>query len=87
MLQPCCNNSYISGILYTVWFKNSTGRKRKIAITNTIDMAFKEINSFLKQNNYIPPYLRAWKIDDNTIKVDVGSHTRFFHIKDSYKNK
>ncbi len=71
--------------LYTVFFKNSTGHKRKIATVDTYEEALATINNFLKERNYTSYLKRAWKIDEETTKVDVGSHTAFFYIKEVNK--
>lgn len=68
--------------MYTVFFKNSTGHKRKIATADTYKAALRAINNFLKERNYTSYLKRAWKIDEETTKVDVGSHTEFFYIKE-----
>ena len=63
-----------------ITFENSKGEERLIGETNNINEAYKKIFSFLKKKNYKSYYTRQWQIDDNTIKIDVGSHTEFFYL-------
>lgn len=69
--------------MYTVFFKNSIGHKRKITTADTYEAALAAINDFLKERNYTSYLKRVWKIDEKTTKVDVGSHTEFFYIKEA----
>ena len=68
--------------MLNVMFENSTGQKRIIETAETNDEAFKVINDFLTDHNYKSYYQRAWKKDDKTTVVDVGSHTEFFYIQE-----
>ena len=64
-------------------FENSTGQLRIIGTAETNDEAFKVINDFLTDHNYKSYYQRAWKKDDKTTVVDVGSHTECFYIQET----
>lgn len=68
--------------MYKVMFENCLGKKRTLAVVNTMELANKTICDFLKEKDFKSYYQRRWKIDDKTIKVDVGSHTEFFEIID-----
>ena len=57
---------------------------RDIAESSTLKQAFQNIQSFLKDKRYTPPYFRHW-MEDGVITIDVGSHTEFFKIYECSK--
>lgn len=63
-----------------VKFRNSRDELRTIGKANTREEAFKVIDKFLEEHNFISYYKRTWKPTENETIVDVGSHTEFFHI-------
>lgn len=65
-----------------VLFQNSNNETRVIGSATTQSEAFKVINAFLAEHNYISYYKRTWKPDEKTTYVDVGSHTEKFIIKE-----
>ena len=67
--------------MLNVMFKNCKGQSRTIGTVENEESAFKVINGFLDDHNYKSYYQRAWKKDDKTTVVDVGSHTEFFYIQ------
>ena len=69
--------------MLNVLFENSKGQKRIIGTVENEESAFKVINDFLDDHNYKSYYQRAWKKDDKTTVVDVGSHTEFFYIQET----
>ncbi len=71
--------------LYTVSFKNFVGHKCKIVTVDTYEAALAVINDFLNERNYTSYLKRTWKLNENTTKVDVGSHIVFFYIKEVKK--
>lgn len=68
--------------MLNVIFKNSEGKKRIIGTIGSESGAFNLINNFLAEHNYKSYYKRAWKIDDKTTVVDVGSWTEKFYIQE-----
>ncbi len=69
--------------MLNVIFENSEGKKRIIGAAGTESGAFKLINNFLAEHNYKSYYKRTWKIDDNTMAVDVGSWSERFYIQET----
>lgn len=68
--------------MFEVYFVDSLGNKRLLSYDLVSDReAHKIISDFLKEKNYKAPYFREWK-EENTIIVDVGSHSEFFQIVD-----
>ena len=68
--------------MLNVMFENFKGQKRIIGTAETESGAFKLINNFLAEHNYKSYYKRTWKIDDNTMAVDVGSWSERFYIQE-----
>lgn len=64
-----------------VYFKNSQGIERLIGTAETEEDCFKIIFKFLDDHNYKSYYQRVWRTDKGK-KVDVGSHTEFFYIRE-----
>lgn len=68
--------------MYNILFKNSEGKKKIIGTTGSESGAFNLINNFLAEHNYKSYYKRAWKTDDKTMAVDVGSWAERFYIQE-----
>lgn len=64
-----------------VIFQNSLGKERVIAEVETKGQAITTINKFLEEHNYTSYYTREW-IENGRTKIDVGSHTEFFFLKE-----
>lgn len=62
-----------------VLFVNSQKQKREIAQVEGMNQAYEEIKKFCGERNFEVHYLRVWQ-RDGIMKVDVGSHSEFFHI-------
>ena len=60
------------------------GKKNNRIISNplTKEEAIKDINKFCSDRNFKIYYIRYWKIDEYTIKFDVGSWSEFFLLED-----
>lgn len=65
-----------------LYFQNHFGQKKFIESVDSLEGAFKEIENFLKKRNYKSHYSRYWIEENGNIKIDVGSHSEFFIIKD-----
>lgn len=65
-----------------ILFQNSDNKTRVIGSANTQSEAFKVIDDFLAEHNYISYYKRTRKTDEKTTYVDVGSYTEKFIIKE-----
>ena len=65
-----------------VIFSNCKDETRKIG--NEVEnrkQAIKEIDKFLKDNNFKSYYMRTWfNVERNQYVIDVGSHTEFFYV-------
>ena len=68
--------------MLNVIFENSKGKKRIIGTAGSESGAFNLINNFLAEYNYKSCYKRAWKTDDKTTVVDVGSWAERFYIQE-----
>lgn len=64
---------------YTVKFKNSEGKVRKIGEADNKNEVYSIVNKFMEDRNFKSYYIRTWVADGKTI-MDVGSHTEFFHV-------
>lgn len=64
-----------------VYFENSNGTKREIGRAPTEQAARKIVQDFLALYNYKSYYTREWK-EEGELKIDVGSWSEFFYIKD-----
>lgn len=64
-----------------VYFENSNGTKREIGRAPTEQAARKIVQDFLALHNYKSYYTREWK-EEGELKIDVGSWSEFFYIKD-----
>ena len=63
-----------------LYFKNSKGEERLIAIVQEGQEAFKEIQNFLDEHNFKSYYMRTWVDSDGFKWVDVGLHSEFFKL-------
>lgn len=52
-----------------------------IAEVETKGQAITTINKFLEEHNYTSYYTREW-VENGRTKIDVGSHTEFFYLKE-----
>lgn len=66
--------------MFVVYFENSKGEKRKIGNGKTEQEARTAINSFLNKRAYKSYYWNVCKIDEKTVRIDVGSWSEFFYI-------
>jgi hypothetical protein len=64
-----------------LYFRHSDRRTTLLSEPETIDEAFVAINKFLKDHNFKSYYKRVCGTDDDSIWIDVGSHSEFFIIK------
>ena len=77
---------------YVVKFKNSMGNLRRIgqlradSEDDAVFKAMEKIKTFCDDRSYRIPYTRYWKQGD-TIIFDVGSHTEFFHLLPTEKDR
>lgn len=67
--------------LYNVEFQHRIGEFTLIGCAISIESARRVISDFLDGHEYTAPYWRESHYPDY-IKVDVGSHTEFFRIKE-----
>lgn len=65
-----------------LYFENSFGQEREIAVVADRDAAMKEIQKFLDAHNYKSYYTRFWTRNGVTT-FDVGSHTEFFKLREN----
>lgn len=72
-----------------LFFKQYNGENRFLSNVESIEEAFVLINRFLLDHNFKSYYKRVCGTNENSIWVDVGSHTEFFVITgvtfDDYK--
>ena len=64
--------------LIRVYFRDSNYKKRLLAKVKTEEDAFKVVNDFCKERNYICHYMRSWFDDEGRRWIDVGSWSEFF---------
>ena len=70
-----------------LYFENSRGQRRLIAIPKTTDETYSVIRDFCNERNFEIYYVRTWVNSNNEKYYDVGSHTEFFiEIDDNDKN-
>lgn len=62
-----------------LYFENSQGTERIIAIVQDENEAMNEINKFCGARNFKIYYVRTW-MENGRKTYDVGSHTEFFHL-------
>ena len=60
---------------------HSDGKNTLISEVNTWQQAVKCMNNYLKEINFKSYYMRFW-IENNTLVIDYGLHSNFFHISD-----
>lgn len=63
-----------------LFFEDSSGNMRKL-MAGSMEECYEGINKFLDEHHYKSYYQNITKFDDGSRRVDVGSHTEFFHIK------
>ena len=63
-----------------LYFKDSQGKERLVAESDTVGAIHKEIKRFLDEHGFISYYSRSWETDGR-IKIDVGSWSEFFFIE------
>lgn len=63
-----------------LYFENSQVEERLIAECETVKAVNEEIKRFLEEHNYKSYYSRSWG-DEESVTIDVGSHSEFFKIK------
>lgn len=72
-----------------LFFKQCNGENRFLSNVESIKEAFVLINQFLSDHNFRSYYKRVCGTNENSIWIDVGSHTEFFIITgvtfDDYK--
>ena len=64
---------------YIVEFGTKPEKSRIIGDVETIKECYQIIMEFLNDHNYKSHYQRMW-VEDNKVKVDVGSWSEFFWI-------
>ena len=66
--------------MLTLFFKDSTGTRRKIGEADTEKEIFVLIKDFLDDHKFKSYYTRSWLNPSNKLEkvYDVGSHTEFF---------
>lgn len=62
-----------------VFFHDYAGGVRSLGVNEDV---WGIITKFLKEHNYIAPYVREWTDEDGVHYYDVGSHTEFFSSKE-----
>ena len=67
--------------LFTVVFENSKRESRTIGKASTFRGSMDLIKKFCSERNFEIHYTRWWEEGEDTLTVDVGSHTECFHIK------
>ena len=70
---------------YTVKFKNSEGKVRKIGEADNGNEVYSIVNKFLEDRNFKSYYKRVWNANGRTV-IDFGSHTEFFHVYPPLEN-
>lgn len=60
-----------------LYFKESNGNERFLAMVEDMPAAVKIINNFIKERNF-KSYYRISRDYGEYIEIDVGSHTEFF---------
>lgn len=60
-------------------FENSNGKMRVLGSYDTRKECLMAVHAFLEEHNFKSYYTRSWR-KGNDEKLDVGSHTEFFHI-------
>lgn len=65
----------------TVYFENSYGKEREIGEGKTQEACMKIIHEFLDEREYKSYYSRQWETEKG-LKIDVGSHSEFFYIRE-----
>lgn len=66
---------------YVVDFESDNGKFHEIGEAFSLDEAVNIVEDFLQAQDFEVPYIRVWqKPESNKYMVDVGSHTKFFHI-------
>lgn len=63
-----------------LYFENSCGKRRVIAEPKTEGEAYKEMNKFCEDRNFIIYYVRSWRNKEGLKVYDVGSHSEFFYL-------
>lgn len=70
---------------FTVIFENlnKRGAQKSRVIGFAVDelRANKIIDKFLKEHNYKAPYIIVNQLENGDQRLDVGSHSEFFYIK------
>ena len=64
-----------------LYFENKYGQQRFVDNITSMENAFAVIKKFLAGKGFQSYYQRYWLEEDDSIKIDVGSHTEFFVIK------
>lgn len=64
-----------------LYFENKYGQHKFIDNITNMESAFIAIKKFLADKGFQSYYQRYWLEEDDSIKIDVGSHTEFFVIK------
>lgn len=67
--------------IYRVFFFNTSGMRREIGKGRTAKKARKIISKFLNEKKFKSYYWRTWE-EDGCIRIDVGSWSEFFDIKE-----
>lgn len=66
---------------YMVYWEGASGERTPHGTYSTSDKAFESILEWWEKNDFEPPYIRSWKID-NIEYIDYGSHACFYLIKE-----
>jgi hypothetical protein len=63
-----------------ILFDNRFGEKKSIGKADKIEDAWSIVFQFLKEHNFKSYYQRTTMVSDNTMWIDVGSHSEFFYF-------
>ena len=72
--------------MFDVYFRQSNGEDKFLANCADFNTVNEVISYFLKEHNFKSHYSRMWISAPGILKIDVGSHTEFFHVHGPVEN-